>query len=119
MSSPESPTMRGSSNSARMPVSLTSRHMPIESESAATKSTWKPVVTRGSRKTNLRILSKFLISVRPARLTWERHANPIDLWDVSAQLSVFFKEPSLGSAREPLFVDTVDTKIARETRSSE
>ena len=52
MSNPEPPTVRGSSNSARIPASLTSRHNPRKGEPAVTKSTWKPAAIRGSRYTN-------------------------------------------------------------------
>src|ERR1700722_12747562 len=85
MSNPESPTVRGSSNSARMPASLTSRHNPRQGKPPGANSTWKPVVMRGSRYTNLRILSKSLIPVGPARLGHDPYANSIYSWYVSAQ----------------------------------
>ncbi len=67
MSNPESPVESGSSNSARMPVSLTSLHNPLNGGPVAINVTLNPVLVRGSRYTNLRILSKSLISVGPVR----------------------------------------------------
>jgi hypothetical protein len=92
MSNPEPPTVRGSSNSARIPASLTSRHNPREGEPAVTNSTRKPAAIRGSRYVNLRIPSKTLIPAGPARVARNRHIDPIDLSYVSAPSPHLFKE---------------------------
>ena len=114
MSNPVSPTMMGSSNSARIPASLTSRHNPRKGEPPAKKSTWKPVVMRGSRYTNLRILSKSLISVGPARLARDRHANPIGLSYLSARNPHLFKGSSstMGSLPDALSVKAMQSPPA-------
>src|ERR1700733_6553517 len=120
MSNPESPTVRGSSNSARIPVSLTSRQNPRKGEPPAIKFTGKPVVVRGSRYTNLRILSKSLIPVSPAQAEQDRHANPGNPSYVSARCRHPFKEST--SARYPPYpshswIATVaGTRGDRETR---
>jgi hypothetical protein len=92
MSNPEPPTVRGSSNSARIPASLTSRHNPRKGEPAVTKSTWNPAAIRGSRYTNLRIPCKALISAGPARVMRNQHTNPIDPSYLSARTPHLFKE---------------------------
>jgi len=61
MSNPELPTVIGSSNSARMPASLTSLQKPQNCGPPHENSTWKPVFMRGSRYTNVRMLSTSLI----------------------------------------------------------
>ena len=58
------------------------------------KFTWKPVLVRGSRYTNLRILSKSLIPVSPAWAERDRHANPIDPSYLSARSPYLFKAMS-------------------------
>lgn len=73
MSNPELPTVIGSSNSARMPASLTSLQKPQNCGPPVENSTWKPVFMRGSRYTNVRMLSTSLIP-GPKSLS---AANPI------------------------------------------
>jgi DNA-binding response OmpR family regulator len=73
MSSPELPTVIGSSNSARMPASLTSLQKPRNCGPPLENSTWKPVLMRGSRYTNVRMMSTALI---PGPL-YLSAANPI------------------------------------------
>jgi hypothetical protein len=101
MSNPELPTVSGSSNSARIPASLTSRHNPRKGEPVVTKSTRKPAAIRGSRYVNLRIPSKALIPAGPARMARNRHINPIDPSYVSAwSLRLFKESTSATSASE-------------------
>jgi hypothetical protein len=133
MSNPEPPTMRGSSNSARMPASLTSLHSPRKGAPPATKSTWKPVAMRGSRYTNLRILSKSPLPVGPPQERGER-LSQFDLSYVSARNPDFFKEFKLVWKSTPgrlyrstpceVFApywmnDTVSVTSKTETRGSE
>jgi hypothetical protein len=92
MSSPESPTVSGLSNWARIPASLTSRHNPLMGEPAVTKSTWMPTAIRGSRYTNLRILCKALVPAGPTRVLLNRHTTTNDPLYVSAQSGYLFKE---------------------------
>ena len=73
MSSPELPTVIRSSNSARMPASLTSLQRPRNCGPPLENSTWKPVFMRGSRYTNVRMMSTALIP-GPSYLS---AANPI------------------------------------------
>jgi hypothetical protein len=90
MSNPESPTTMGSSNSARMPASLTSLHNPWKAGPPVTKSTLNPVAMRGSRYTNLRMLSRSLIAVRPSCVVRrDKHAGELDPLYLSARNPVF------------------------------
>ena len=73
MSNPELPIVIGSSNSARMPASLTSLQKPRNCGPPLENSTWKPVFMRGSRYTNVRMMSTALIP-GPSYLS---AANPI------------------------------------------
>jgi DNA-binding response OmpR family regulator len=61
MSNPELPTAIGSSNSARMPASLTSLQKPRYGGPPLENSTRKPVLMRGSRYTNVRMGSTNVI----------------------------------------------------------
>jgi hypothetical protein len=89
MSKPELPTSMRSSNSARMPASLTSLHDPRQGLPPLTKSTVKPVVRRGSRYTNLRMASKSLVPVGP-RCSWlgDEHAGEMGLSYLSARTPI-------------------------------
>jgi hypothetical protein len=101
MSNPEPPTVRGSSNSARIPASLTSRHNPRKGEPTVTKSTWNPAAIRGSRYTNLRMPSKTLIPAGLMRVAQNRHTNPIDLLYVSARRPHLFKQLASAMSSAP------------------
>jgi hypothetical protein len=101
MSKPEPPTVRGSSNSARIPASLTSRHNPRKGESAVTKSTWNPAAIRGSRNTNLRILGKALTPAVPPLVSRNRHTNPINASYLSAQSPQLFKKSTSAMCSTP------------------
>jgi hypothetical protein len=68
---------------------------------AAIKSTLKPVVVRGSRYTNLRILSKSLVSAGPAQAIQVRYANPGNPSYLSARNRHPFKEST--PPRYPLY----------------
>ena len=101
MSRPESPTIKGSSNSARIPASLTSLHNPWNAGAPITKSTLKPVVMRGSRYTNLRMLSNSLIPVGPSRLKRrDKYVGEIDPLYLSA------RNPAVSVRRLDLFKDS-------------
>lgn len=94
MSNPESPTTMGSSNSARMPASLTSLHNPWKAGPPVTKSTLNPVVMRGSRYTNLRMLSRSLIALRPSCVVRrDKHAGELDPSYLSAKNHVVSIHP--------------------------
>jgi hypothetical protein len=67
MSIPESPTATEPSRFTRMPVLLTSRHRPLSVSPPTTKSTSKPVLMRQGRYSNLRMLSRSLISASTDR----------------------------------------------------
>jgi hypothetical protein len=96
MSNPELPTSMRSSNSARMPASLTSLHNPRQGWPPLAKSTVKPVVMRGSRYTNLRMASKSLVPVGPLRLRpGDEHVGEIGLSYLSARKNIV----SMGSAK--------------------